>query len=70
MPDWDECVAIWNDFAFPGFGENFIIPELHVCFGGPDDGVCHVSGNQSKCVCVCVCVCVRVCDVCVRVSRR
>ena len=43
MPGQQDCEDIWDEFAFPGFGENFIIPEIHVCFGGPDDGVCHVS---------------------------
>ena len=43
MPGQEQCEQIWDEYAWPGFGETYIYPGLHVCFGGPDDGICHVS---------------------------
>ena len=46
MPGQEPCEQIWDGFAWPGFGETYIIPKIHVCFGGPDNGVCHVSRTK------------------------
>ncbi len=50
MPDYQECIDIWNEFAFPGFGEYALQEGVHVCFGGPDEGGCHGdSGSPLNC---------------------
>ena len=33
MPGQEECEDIWDEYAFPGFGENFVYPDLHFNFG-------------------------------------